>query len=152
MSRFCFVVNPKVPNQSPQKVLSIVSKFLENEAAKIPGVNIKINKFDSASEPFTIARNAPGNSIARSVLRSLYGAEPFFTWNGGSIAALALLQQKLSLDTTVFAFGFQDENVHAPNEFTRIAQLRFAERAYTLLLAELESRWQTVASTAKEEL
>lgn len=125
---------------------------MEKEASKIPGVNIKIKRFDSASEPFRIARNAPGNSIARSVLRSLYGAEPFYTWNGGSIAALALLQQQLSLDTTVYAFGFEDENAHAPNEFTRISQLRFAERAYTLLLAELESRWQTVASSVKEEL
>lgn len=108
--------------------------------------------FGSTSEPFRIDRNAPGNLIARSVLRSLYGTEPVHSWNGGSIAALALLQQKLSLDTTVFAFGFPDENVHAPNEYTRISQLRFAERAYTFLLAELESRWGAVTTAAKEEL
>lgn len=142
----------KVPKQTTKKALSLIKAHLEKGAAKIPGVTLTIKSFDSTSEPYKITRESPGNAIAKSVLQKLYGAEPVYGWEGGSIALFSLLQRELSVDTTMFAFGLHNENAHAPNEFTKIEQLRFAERAYALLLAELGSHWQTVTAAIKEDL
>lgn len=142
----------QVPNQTTETALAAIKTHLIKESSKIPGVELTIQEFDSTAEPFRVARDAPGNIITRSVLRSLYGSDPVYTWSGTSIAALTLLQQVLSIDTTVLSFGLPNENIHAPNEFTRLEELRLAERAYTLLLTELGSKWELVTSASKDEL
>jgi acetylornithine deacetylase/succinyl-diaminopimelate desuccinylase-like protein len=39
----------------------------------------------------------------------------------------------------MFGFNLPDEDVHAPNEFFRLASIQQGARAWTLLLAELAS-------------
>jgi acetylornithine deacetylase/succinyl-diaminopimelate desuccinylase-like protein len=45
----------------------------------------------------------------------------------------------LGLDTVFFSFSSGDENLHAPNEFFRVARLREGLHAWAHLLALLAS-------------
>lgn len=82
-------------------------------------------------------KDTAGNRVAAVVLKELYNREPVYMGMGGSIPVLSLFRKLLSLETTMFAFGHADENVHAPDEYGRIDSFRRGEKAYVRLLKGL---------------
>ncbi len=54
---------------------------------------------------------------------------------GGTLPAADLFERELGAKTLFFSFSTADENLHAPNEFLRIARLREGMRATEALLA-----------------
>lgn len=106
-------------------------------AGRLRGVRAHVTRFQNAN-PVKVSKRSRANSAASAVLRALYdGREPAYFRMGGSIPAMALFHRELGVEVTMFAFGLADENVHAPDEFARVAELRKAERAYVMLLGEL---------------
>ena len=67
----------------------------------------------------------------------MYGREPYQTRSGGSIPITGVFQEQLGADTISFGFGLEDENIHAPDEFFRLASFRKGQAAYCKLLARL---------------
>lgn len=55
-------------------------------------------------------------SVTVQVLQEVLGKPTLYYREGGSIPALVLLRQHLGIETTMFAFGLPDDNLHAPNE------------------------------------
>jgi acetylornithine deacetylase/succinyl-diaminopimelate desuccinylase-like protein len=90
--------------------------------------------------PYEMPFDHPGNVAAAAVHRQLYGKEPYFTRVGGSIPVVGMFLEALGAYTVCFAFGLDDENVHAPNESYRLSSLRRAQDAYALLLHELAAQ------------
>lgn len=82
-------------------------------------------------------KDTAGNRVAAAVLKEVYNREPVYIGMGGSIPVLSLFRKVLSLETTMFAFGHSDENVHAPDEFARIDSFRRGEKAYVRLFSGL---------------
>ena len=74
------------------------------------------------------------------MLRTLYGHEPLDNVDGGTIAALALLQEELGVETATLGFAGDDENAHGADEYHRIASLARGRAAYRLLLDRLAGR------------
>lgn len=58
------------------------------------------------------------------VLEEVLGRPPLYIREGGTIPALALFRQHLGVDTTVFAFGLEDDRIHSPNERCGLQGLR----------------------------
>ena len=56
---------------------------------------------------------------------------------GGTLPATALFETALGAKTLFFSFSTSDENLHAPNEFLRIARLREGMRAWEVLWRQL---------------
>jgi acetylornithine deacetylase/succinyl-diaminopimelate desuccinylase-like protein len=50
---------------------------------------------------------------------------------------MAMLLNELGVRATVFAFGMNDENLHAPNEFFRLSNFRIGQTAHCKLLERL---------------
>lgn len=145
----CMQVNSQVPGV----VIKQVEDYIHKEAAKIPGVTINVTHLPFSANPFKMAKNTPGNIAATRVLTELYGKDPVLFRMGGSIPVMSYLREHLGLETTMFAFGHSDENVHAPDEFARIDSLERAEIAYVRLLEEVAVEHQKgAASDAKVEL
>ena len=71
---------------------------------------------------------------------TLYGREPLDTVDGGTVAALALLQEELGVETATLGFAGDDENAHGADERHRIASLERGCSAYRLLLDRLAAR------------
>jgi acetylornithine deacetylase/succinyl-diaminopimelate desuccinylase-like protein len=85
----------------------------------------------------------PVNQLLADVLKQSYGTEPSFEREGGTVPVLALLQQELGVDSVSLGFGLPDEQIHAPNEFFRVANLERAANVYELFLKSLaEKQWQ----------
>jgi acetylornithine deacetylase/succinyl-diaminopimelate desuccinylase-like protein len=49
-------------------------------------------------------------------LASVWGRQPLFRREGGSIGVVGDMQRLLGVESVVTGFGLPDDNVHAPNE------------------------------------
>ena len=74
----------------------------------------------------------PVPACAVQVLEEELGKPTLFYRVGGSIPATGYFRQYLDILTTVFAFGLEENNVHAPNEGWVIA---FSVFLFTILLS-----------------
>jgi acetylornithine deacetylase/succinyl-diaminopimelate desuccinylase-like protein len=124
-----------VPNQEPKKTAGLLVAHIE--AHKPRGVRVTARPEASAARPYRVPADHPGNQAARAVLARLYGREPYHIMMGGSVPVCGILLEHLGAYAISFGFGLNDEQVHAPNEFHRLASFERAQRAYCLLLEEL---------------
>ena len=102
-----------------------------------PGVTATVHRHAGLAKPYLIPAEHPGNDAARDVLREMYGKEPFDDRTGGTIPVTGLFLDILGAYTVGFAFTLEDENLHAPNEFTRLHNFERGQRGYCLLLERL---------------
>jgi len=124
-----------VPDQDPERIQQLVSEHIRTHTPK--GIKVSIHPEASGAYPYVIAPDHPGNKAAHSVLKTIYGKEPYYTRMGGSIPFCSLMKNILGANTVIFAFGLKDENVHAPDEFFRLSSFERGQRAYGLILEEL---------------
>lgn len=126
-----------VANQNPEKFLKSLQKHIEDVGSQIEGVRVEANVLPFFGAPYLAKKSGVANRAATSVLADVYGKQPNFYKMGGSIPVLAHMKELLDLDTTVFAFGNSDENIHAPDEFARLDILHKGSRAYVQLFDEI---------------
>ena len=53
---------------------------------------------------------------AMAALRTVFKKEPVFKREGGSVPIVALLQEKLGVDSVMLGFALPDDGIHGPNE------------------------------------
>ncbi len=124
-----------VADQDPGKIAKLLIEHVKKVAPR--GVNVSVSSRESGAMPYLIPSDHPGIQAAASVLKSLYGKEPFYTRMGGTIPANGMFLRILGAYTLVFAFGLQDELQHSPNEFFRLSGYDRGQRAYALLFEAL---------------
>lgn len=127
-----------VADQDPSKIADLLVRHIDRVAP--PGVKVAVTKFQSGSIPYLIPPDHPGLKVAASVLKDLYGKEPYHIRMGGSIPVNALFLQSLQAYTVVFAFSLQDEHQHSPNEFFRLAGYDRGQKAYGMFLERMGER------------
>jgi acetylornithine deacetylase/succinyl-diaminopimelate desuccinylase-like protein len=67
----------------------------------------------------------PDNSAmqaAAAALKGIYGKDPVYIREGGSIPIAALFSEKLHAPVVLMGFGLPDDNLHAPNEKYSLSQ------------------------------
>ena len=99
-------------------------------------MKIDINPLPAKADPFLVPRGHNSSEVAGQVLKELYGREPFEIYVGGSIPVMSMLLEELGVHGTVFSFGLNDEQAHAPNEFFRLSSFMKGQVAYCKLLEE----------------
>jgi acetylornithine deacetylase/succinyl-diaminopimelate desuccinylase-like protein len=124
-----------VADQNPSQIADRVAEHIRKAAP--PGVKVTIGRRGSGSFPYLIPPDHRGLGMAASVLRDLYGKEPFKIRSGGTIPANAMFLEHLGAYTVVFGFGLEDERLHSPNEFFRISSYEKGQKAYGMLLQRL---------------
>ena len=124
-----------VPDQDPETIRGLVIRHVEKHAP--PSVTVSAYPLGGKADPYLVSPDHPGNQAASSVLASVYGKTPYYARMGGTIPVLSILLKNLNAYTVNFAFGLNDECVHAPNEFFRLSSFEKGQRAYCLLLEEL---------------
>jgi acetylornithine deacetylase/succinyl-diaminopimelate desuccinylase-like protein len=131
-----------VADQDPIKIADLLLAHVKKVAP--PHVQVTTRKTKSGGIPYLLPANHPGVRIATSVLRDLYGQEPYQIRMGGTIPANALFLEHLEAYTIVFAFGLPDERQHSPNEFFRISSFERGQKAYGMLLHALGTQFHPV--------
>ena len=124
-----------VADQDPSKIADLLVRHVNKVAPR--GVKVATAKAESGAIPYLIPPDHRGLQIAASVLKDIYGKEPYRIRTGGTIPANALFLRALGAYTIVFAFGLQDERQHSPNEFFRISSYERGQKAYGMLLNQL---------------
>ena len=124
-----------VPNQVPDNIVELISAHVARHAPS--GSTITVQKLPGSADPYLIPYDHPGNQAARIVLKKIYDKEPYPVRMGGTIPVSGIFLKYLNAHMVNFAFGLKDENIHAPDEFFRIASFERGQQAYCLMLEQL---------------
>jgi acetylornithine deacetylase/succinyl-diaminopimelate desuccinylase-like protein len=102
-----------VPDQHDSEVEKQMVRFMEQNAPKT--VKWEVKKLTGS--PWAIADlNNPGVKAMNDAMESAWGVRPFYRREGGSIGAVAMLQQICGVESVLVGMGLPSDNVHSPNE------------------------------------
>ena len=119
-----------VPGQDPASILDAI----ERHVAAPAGVTARVEPLPGAVPAYAIDPEHRAVRAAQQALRSVYrDQEPLLVRIGGTLPAAVVFEQVLGVKTLLFAFSTADENLHAPNEFFRLARLEEGIAAWSEL-------------------
>lgn len=119
-----------VDGQDPDRIVAAIERHL----VAPPGVQVRVERRQGAVRAYSIDADHPAVQAARQALRHVYpGPEPLLVRIGGTLPAAVLFEEALGVKTLLFSFSTADENLHAPNEFFRLARLDEGVAAWTEL-------------------
>ena len=102
-----------VPNQDPQKIAKLFTKYIKSIAPK--SVKININNLHSAYPALTplddLATIAASNALTKA-----FGKKTVFMREGGSVPIVTDFSKKLKAPVVLMGLGLNSENLHSPNE------------------------------------
>jgi acetylornithine deacetylase/succinyl-diaminopimelate desuccinylase-like protein len=102
-----------VPDQTPAEVEEQMVRFMEANAPETVQWEVK----RLTGSPFAIADlNNPGVKAMDKAMEAVWGMRPFYRREGGSIGAVAMLQQICGVESVLVGTGLPSDNVHSPNE------------------------------------
>ncbi|HUC21351.1 MAG TPA: dipeptidase [Streptosporangiaceae bacterium] len=127
-----------VPGQDPDAVIGHIAAHVGRQ--QTPGVRARLAADDAKVPAYTIAADHPAIRAATAALAAVYPGQPVLLAKiGGTLPAADLFERALGAKTLFFSFSTADENLHAPNEFLRVARLREGMRA-------TEALWRLLAA------
>lgn len=110
-----------VPDQTPPEVTKQMERFMQENAPKTVKWEVKLLN----DSPFAIADlSNPGIKAMNDAMESIWGARPFYRREGGSIGAVAMLQQICGVESVLVGTGMPSDNVHSPNEHLHLPTWR----------------------------
>ncbi len=124
-----------VGQQDPARILALVRAHVDCHMPR--GVEVEVRPGSSRSLPYRMPLDHPAAATAEDVLAGLYGVPPFRIFAGPSLPICELFLRELGVYTLFYAFSLEDENIHAPDEFLRVASFERAQAAYCALLKRL---------------
>jgi len=125
-----------VPDQDWRDIESTLRAYLD---ANVPaGVHWTLHEH-SGGPPAIMDRNSPYMAAAIEALEEVFNNEVHFSREGGSIPIVALLQQKLGVDTILLGFGLPDDAIHGPNERQYLPNFHKGIETYIRFLGKLEA-------------
>jgi acetylornithine deacetylase/succinyl-diaminopimelate desuccinylase-like protein len=87
--------------------------FMDQNAPKT--IHWEVKKLTGS--PFAIVDlKNPGVQAMKDAMKSAWGVDPFLRREGGSIGAVAMLQQICGVESVLVGMGLPSDNVHSPNE------------------------------------
>lgn len=102
-----------VPDQDPQTIKEFVERYLEQNTPATMSWELE----DLASSPPAIVeRDSEAVRAASRAFKAVWGKDPVFVRQGGTIPVVGLIQEKLGVDSLMLGFNLPDDNLHAPNE------------------------------------
>jgi len=102
-----------VPNQEPAEVATAFEARVRELCPE--GARVETRNLSSAGAVL-VDRDSPGVKAAMMAYSAVFGQEPVFALEGGSIPVVSSFAAILSLGTVLMGFGLPDDNLHAPNE------------------------------------
>ena len=117
-----------VPDMDPQRIFEYLRDAIL--AVDVPGVEVAVTLHDTM-RPFVVSVDHPAARLAARCLREVFGEEPCYIREGGSIGAVASFDEVLGEPVVLLGFTNPDDHAHSPNE--------------SLVLANYEGGARTVA-------
>lgn len=123
-----------VPDQDPVAVGKQLREYLSLHAP--PTVTWEVK--DMVCGPAVIVeRDSPNVRAAAAALKTVFGVEPVYVREGGSVPIVSMMKAQLRVETVLMGFGLPDDNVHAPNEKLYLPNFYKGMEAYAHFLHNL---------------
>ncbi len=125
-----------VPDQPSSAIGPMLEQFLQQIAP--PTVQVSVNTLQHA--PATVVPlDVPEMQAAARAYTTVFGVEPVFSREGGSIPIATVVQESLGIPILFMGFGLPDDNLHAPNEKLHLPNFYRGIRVGIALMQELIS-------------
>jgi acetylornithine deacetylase/succinyl-diaminopimelate desuccinylase-like protein len=115
-----------VADQDPEKVFGLLAGYIERVAPK--SIRYSIQRLGDG-KPSLTPIDGPTTQAAARALEALFGTEPLFIREGGSVPVCASFESILGLSTVLLGFAPPDGRFHAPNEWMSMANYETGIRA-----------------------
>jgi acetylornithine deacetylase/succinyl-diaminopimelate desuccinylase-like protein len=102
-----------VPDQTPEEVHKQLVAYMEQNAPKDIRWEVKLLQ---SNPPAISERDNPGVQALGKALEMVWGVQPYYRREGGSIPVVELLQRVLGVESGLTGFSLPEDNLHAPNE------------------------------------
>lgn len=102
-----------VPNQNPQEIFNLFKDYILSIAPKEVDVTIKLIH---AGNWVTTSIDSPYVSYAKEAIKNVFQKDSMFFKEGGSIPAIAQIQNVLKIEPLFLGYGLPDDALHSPNE------------------------------------
>ena len=102
-----------VPDQTPADITARLRAHFE--AHTPPTMTLAFTDLHGG-HGVIVDTKAPAMTAAATALRAVFGREPLFTREGGSIPVVADFKTVLGLDTVLMGFGLDSDSIHSPDE------------------------------------
>ncbi len=123
-----------VAHQDPQKIFDGLQRFVAEVAP--PGVTVTTT-YLHGGDPSHTHTDHPATRAAARALSAVYGVEPVFIREGGSIPVTAAFTSQLKLPVVLLGFAQPACNAHAPNEWLDLDNFERGTRVIVRLWDEL---------------
>ena len=84
-------------------------------AVDVPGVQVTVT-LENNMDPFVVSAEHPAMRAAAACLRDVFGKEPYYLYEGGSIGAVASFDKVVGAPVVMLGFANPDDQAHSPNE------------------------------------
>ncbi len=105
----CRLVADMDPGRTFERVRAAIT------AVDVPGVRVEVRLLSHGMWSQTPIDH-PATQAAASSLREVFGADPYYLFEGGSIPAAASFSSMFGLPVVLLGFTNPDDQAHAPNE------------------------------------
>jgi acetylornithine deacetylase/succinyl-diaminopimelate desuccinylase-like protein len=122
------------PDVSSEEAFALFERRVHELAP--PGVQITVRNIHGGESVLVPVDTAPMRAAA-AALQEVYGREPVFLREGGSIPIAALFYTVLNVPVVMMGFGLPDDNLHAPNEKYSLSQFYKGIRTVASFLQRL---------------
>jgi acetylornithine deacetylase/succinyl-diaminopimelate desuccinylase-like protein len=129
-----------VPNQDPERIFALVRDHVAAVAPR--GVRSEV-RLVNIGRPAITPIDHPATQEAFAALKEVFGREPVFIREGGTVPVAASFQSILGLPIVLFGFARPDGQAHAPNEWMDLANYEGGIRA-------IIRYWQRLAARGDE--
>ncbi|MER9052305.1 M20/M25/M40 family metallo-hydrolase [Mesorhizobium sp. M0923] len=142
-----------VPGQDPDEVANALEAHLR--AVCPPDVELSIDDPGTGCRAYDLPTGHPLVLAAKKVLLEATGQDPVLVRLGATIPITVIFQELLGVQTLMFGFALPDEDIHAPNEFFRLASLAEGLSAWPRLLEQVgelsADEFRLIATTDNKE-
>jgi acetylornithine deacetylase/succinyl-diaminopimelate desuccinylase-like protein len=123
-----------VGNQDPDKIFTLLKKYIESIAPPSVKVNVKlVTKGSPALIPFDL----PEMQAASRAYERGWGYAPVFTRGGGSIPVVADIYDLLQIPVVMMGYGLDTDGLHSPNEHYSLEMFQRGIETAIVYLEEL---------------
>ncbi len=126
-----------VRDQDPERIFGLVRDRIL--ALAPAGVRVDVTYIHGGSPSLTPVDHPATKAAARSI-REVFGVDPVYIREGGSVPVTASFESILGLPVVLLGFTPPDDHAHAPNESMRLDNLELGTRTMTRY-------WEALAET-----
>ena len=123
-----------VPDQDETEIHDMLCQYLKQNAPN----TVTWEVIEHAHGPGSVMdRKSDFMRAAQNALTSVFGSEPLFKREGGSVPVVGMMQRQLGVDSVMLGFAMPDDGIHGPNEKQHLPTLFKGMETYIRFLGDI---------------